>query len=97
MLATMFSFAAMVVLFFVVMRGRRRTKCMEDDFKRRMEQQNRSIMSTEKQFHDSHLAKLADYCRELEAKVQNRAKLLEILIEELDEKLEEVKKEKEKL
>jgi len=93
----MFSFAAMVILFFVVMRGRRRTKCMEDDFKRRMEQQNRSIMNTEKQFHDSHLAKLADYCRELEAKVQNRAKLLEILIEELDEKLEKVKKEKEKL
>ena len=88
------SFLAMLVIFFVIMRGRKRYKCLEDEFKRRMEQQNRSLMATEKQFHDSHLAQLADHCRELEARVQNRARMLEILIEELDEKIERIKREK---
>lgn len=88
------SFIAMLVIFFVIMRGRKRYKCLEDEFKKRMQQQNRSLMATEKQFHDSHLAQLADYCRELEAKVQNRARLLEILIAELDEKIEKIKREK---
>ena len=77
----------------MVMRGRRRTKCLEDEFKRRAESQQRSLMTTEKQFHDSHLAKLADHCRELEAKVQNRTRMLELLISELDEKIEKIKRE----
>ena len=88
------SFIAMVIIFFVIARGRRRTKCLENDLKRILDQQNRTMMSTEKQFHDSHLAKLSDYCRELEAKVQNRARLLELLIEELDQKLERLKKDR---
>jgi hypothetical protein len=88
------SFLSMLVIFFVIMRGRKRYKCLEDEFKRSMEKQNRSLMATEKQFHDSHLSQLADHCRELEAKVQNRARILEILIAELDEKLEKIKREK---
>jgi len=88
------SFIAMIIIFFVVARGRRRTKCLENDLRHLSDQQNRTLMSAEKQFHDSHLARLAEYCRELEAKVQNRARLLELLIEELDQKLERLKKDR---
>ena len=69
-----FAFGAMFFLFIVVIRGRRRVKCLEAELKQRSAKQMRQDM--EDRYNDNRLMGMVDLCRELEARVQNRALLL---------------------
>lgn len=82
------SFAAMVILVGVVIRGRQRLRCLEAQMTQQKNRRSQSIQEAESAYNDRRLIKMVDYCRQLEARVQNRALLLEILIEDADRRIE---------
>ena len=84
------TFGALVFLIGVVVRGRRRTKCLELELQNIKNRRSRSLQEAENNYNDQRLVKMVDYCRQLEARVQNRSLLLEILIEDADQRIEKL-------
>lgn len=77
---------ALLISFSLLVRSRRRIKCLENEMKVTNIHDVRK--RAESEYNENRLVKLVDLCRELEAKVQNRAILLEKLIEDADKKLQ---------
>ncbi|MBF0198756.1 MAG: hypothetical protein HQL32_13655 [Planctomycetes bacterium] len=84
------SFLAMAILFFTVIRSRKRVRCLEQSLADSKMSMSAIRSNAEKDYNENEMVKLADYCRELEARVQNRALLLEELIEQADEKINQM-------
>ena len=85
--SSIFSLAALAILVFTVIRGRRRIRCLENKMSLQKNVSKDARASAEKSYNENNLVKLVDVCRELEARVQNRAHLLEELLEQVDAKL----------
>ncbi len=85
-LSTLFAFAALGLLLIILIRNRRRIKCLE------MERDKAFAIKREpvEDYNEAKVVKLVDVCRELEARVQNKASLLEALIDDADKKLKEL-------
>ena len=82
------SFVAMIILFYVIMRGRNRVKSLERQLINQKGRRSHSQQEAESTYNDNRLVKMVDYCRQLEARVQNRALLLECLIEDADRRIQ---------
>ena len=82
------SFAAMFILFGVIMRGRTRVKALERQLINQKGRRSRSQQEAESTYNDNRLVKMVDYCRQLEGRVQNRSLLLECLIEDADQRIQ---------
>jgi hypothetical protein len=81
------SFAAMIILVGVVIRGRTRVKFLERQLIHQKNRRSHSQQQAEANYNDQRLVKMVDYCRLLESRVQNRALLLECLIEDADQRI----------
>ena len=72
-----------VIVISVVIRGRKKVRCMELQLS-----MNKPIAEiredAEKRYNENRLVQVVDLCRELEARVQNRSLLLEMLIDDAD-------------
>jgi hypothetical protein len=88
-LESIFTFLAMIIVVAVVIRGRKKVRCLEAQLA-----VQRPISEVRKEaegrYNESRIAHVADYCRELEAKVQNRSLLLELLIDDADARIEKL-------
>ncbi len=85
----MFTFLAMVVLIAVVIRSRRKVRCLEAQLSHQRPAHDIKNQA-EKKYNDHRLIQVADLCRQLEAKVQNRSVLLEILIDDADDRIRQL-------
>ena len=80
------TFLAFVIMIAVVIRGRRKVRCLETQMA--MHRPVSEIREdAEKRYNENRLVQVVDLCRELEARVQNRSLLLEILIDDADERI----------
>ena len=84
-LENVFAFGALAILVLIVIRGRRRVRCLEAQLKTNNSKEQRK--EARQQIDDHRVLKLVDLCRELEARVQNRAILLETLIDDADARI----------
>ncbi len=84
-LENVFAFGALAILVLIVIRGRRRVRCLEAQLNTNNSKQQRK--EARQQIDDHRVLKLVDLCRELEARVQNRAILLETLIDDADARI----------
>lgn len=85
-LDNVFAFGALAILVLVVIRGRRRVHCLEAQLKANSSQQQRK--KARQQIDDHRALKLVDLCREMEARVQYKAILLEALIDDADNRID---------
>ena len=78
-------FLAMACIIFVTIRGRKRVRCLEADLERtRLERKHEKPVET---YQENRLVKIIDLVREQEARMQNRAILMELLIEDADQRI----------
>ena len=77
---------AFLLLAFVVFRGRKRIRCLEIELQKKKMNPG-EVKPQRTDLREEQVAKTVDWVRALEARVQNRAYLLEILIEEADQRL----------
>lgn len=83
--ATFFTFFAMACIIFVVIRGRKKVRCLETELARRkLERNHNNPVET---YQENRLVRIIDLVREQEARMQNRALLMELLIEDADERI----------
>ena len=91
-LSTIFAFAALGLLVIILLRNRRRIKCLEIERNKAFAIKRDPV----EDYNEAKVVKLVDICRELEARVQNKASLLEALIEDADKKIKELENKKSK-
>jgi hypothetical protein len=91
-LSTIFAFAAFALLMYTLIRTRKRIKCIEIERNKAFALKREPV----EDYNEAKVVKLVDVCRELEARVQNKASLLEALIDDAQKsisKLESLKSE----
>jgi len=84
----LFTFFAMALIMFVLIKSRRRVRCLETELERNKLQgvHNKPVET----YQENRLAKIVEMIREQEARLQNRALLMEILIEDADGRIEKL-------
>ena len=83
-IANAFAFLALAFIVFTIIRTKRRVKRMSDKpFQSAAEMRN----NFEQKRNEDHVVRLVELSREIEARIQNRAVLIEKLIEQADEKI----------
>jgi hypothetical protein len=80
-----FTFIAMACIIFVVVKGRKRVRCLEAELARK--KLDRTQENPTEPYQENRLVKIIDLIREQEARMQNRAILMELLIEDADERI----------
>jgi hypothetical protein len=83
-LSQLFAFGALVFIVITIVRTRRRIKCLELERNRAYGFKREPV----EDYNEAKVVKLVDVCRELEARVQNSASLLESLIDDADKRIE---------
>lgn len=75
----------MVCILFVMARGRKRVRCLEAEISRvKLEKKDAKPVET---YQENRLVKIIELVREQEARMQSRAILMELLIEDADDRI----------
>jgi hypothetical protein len=90
--SSIFVFAALGLLIFTLARTRRRIKQLEKERQKAFSIKREPV----EDYNEAKVVKLVDVCRELEARVQNSASLLEALIDDADNRIALLKETKDK-